>query len=75
MLESFLSETRFQSQTITDGQSTCAYADIPEQFASFAQHFAKLGIKRSDCLILECENSVSSALVLLYLLKTGYSFF
>ena len=32
------------------------------------------GIGKEDCLALECENSLPSALVLLYLLEGGYSF-
>lgn len=32
------------------------------------------GIVKEDCLALECENSLPSALMLLYLLEGGYSF-
>ena len=59
---------------LTDGQITCSYREIPEVFERLQRHFAKQGIGIEDCLALECDNSVPSALVLLYLLEKGYSF-
>jgi acyl-coenzyme A synthetase/AMP-(fatty) acid ligase len=59
---------------LTDGQLTCAYREMPEIFERIERHLGERGIGREDCLALECENSLPSALVLLYLLEGGYSF-
>lgn len=70
----FLHNLSASLQKITDGKTTCAYAEIPAHFDRFTRSFADAGIMLGDCIALEVENSVSSALVLLYLLKVGYSF-
>jgi hypothetical protein len=59
---------------LTDGYLSCSYQEIPEVFERLQEHFAEQEIGFKDCLALECVNSVPSALVLLYLLKKGYSF-
>ena len=63
-----------QTNVLTDGQLSCSYQEIPEIFARLQRYLAEQGIGVEDCLLLECDNSVPSALVLLYLLEKGYSF-
>lgn len=64
----------FQTSILTDGQFICFYKDIENFFIIIKDFLARKGVKVSDCLALECENSVPTALVLLYLLEEGYSF-
>lgn len=63
-----------QTNVLTDGQLTCAYQEMPEIFARIQNVFAERDINIEEGLAFECDNSVPSALVLLFLLETGYSF-
>jgi len=63
-----------QMNIITDGQLTCCYRDIPPLFEEIKKYFLARDISTDDCLALECDNSVPSALVLLYLFEEGYNF-
>lgn len=74
MLNRFLNPLSTSSQIITDGTFTCTFAEISQHFAKFEKSFAEAGISVGDRIAFECENSVPSALVLLYLLEAGYSF-
>lgn len=60
--------------SLTDEQLSCCYQDIPNLFAKIADSFIKKGITKQDCVVLECENSLPAALVLLFLLEHDYSF-
>ena len=59
---------------LTDGYVTCRYQDIPSVFAQLRDFFAEKGIRRQDGVVLDCENSLPSALVLLFLLEHDYHF-
>lgn len=59
---------------LTDGRQKYSYQEIPVVFARIERVFAKAGISIDNCLAMECDNSVHSALVMLYLLEGGYSF-
>jgi acyl-CoA synthetase (AMP-forming)/AMP-acid ligase II len=59
---------------LTDGRLSCAYRDIPDFFTCLDQFFADLGISHKVGLVLECLNTVTDAIVLLYLLDRGYRF-
>ncbi len=59
---------------LTDGHLTCRYQDIPGIFTQLLDFFAEKGIGRQDGVVLDCENSLPSALVLLFLLEHGYHF-
>ncbi|MEM9540468.1 MAG: class I adenylate-forming enzyme family protein [Cyanobacteria bacterium P01_E01_bin.42] len=61
-------------RVLADGQLTRSYSEIPETFEQLDRLFAEHKIDRRDRLALECVNSVTSALVLLYLLEREYSF-
>jgi acyl-CoA synthetase (AMP-forming)/AMP-acid ligase II len=74
LLMKFIDHLSSQMNVLTDGHLTCTYMDIPEIFAKIQNFLAAKEINIEDCLALECDNSVPSALVLLYLLEEGYSF-
>jgi len=63
-----------QNNSLTDGKLICSYQEFPEVFNSLEKNLKKRGLTREDNLCLEVENSVTSAMLLLYLLQTGYSF-
>ena len=73
-LDQITSFPSWQANVLTDGQLTCSYPEIPEVFERLQRLWAELGMGIEDCLALEGDNSVLSALVLLYLLEKGYSF-
>ncbi len=59
---------------ITDGTLTCQYQDIPVLFAKLREIFFENDISQHHGLTLDCENSLPSAIVLLFLLEHGYHF-
>jgi acyl-CoA synthetase (AMP-forming)/AMP-acid ligase II len=59
---------------LTDGHLTCQYRDIPRLFAQLQDFFLQKGISAQQGVVLECENSLPSALVLLFLFEYGYCF-
>ena len=59
---------------LTDGKLICYYQDFPEVFNSLQKTLKERGLTREDNFCLEVENSLKSAILLLYLLETGYSF-
>ena len=64
----------WQHNTLSDGTMTCAYQEIPALFDVIADFLAEHQIQPQDCIALEGVNSVPAALILLYLLRQGYSF-
>ncbi|MBF0119805.1 MAG: acyl--CoA ligase [Desulfobacterales bacterium] len=60
---------------LTDGQTTFLYKDFPDAFKKIEQWFLKKSILENECLAVECENSIPSALFLLFLLENEYNFF
>jgi acyl-coenzyme A synthetase/AMP-(fatty) acid ligase len=74
ILSQAISCTSSRTNVLTDGQLACSYQEIPDVFGSIQQHLVERGVSTADYLALECDNSVPSALVLLYLLEKGYSF-
>lgn len=62
------------SNVLTDGIATCKYEDIPALFAQLNAFFVERDIHQQDGLVLDCENSLPSALVLLFLLEHDYHF-
>lgn len=65
---------RWQKTVITDGKLAYPYEKVLSIFENIQKVFTERSIDREDCLALECDNSVPSALILLYLLEKGYSF-
>ncbi|MEB3274576.1 MAG: class I adenylate-forming enzyme family protein [Prochlorothrix sp.] len=62
------------SSTLTDGTLTCAYAELGSIFEALHAYLTQQGVRRQDPIIVECDNSVASAVVILGLLHHGYSF-
>lgn len=63
-----------EKSVITDGQFTCPYSKILGIFEYLRSLFEERRIGIADCIALECDNSVASVLVLLFLLESGYRF-
>jgi acyl-coenzyme A synthetase/AMP-(fatty) acid ligase len=63
----------FKNSILTDGQLTCTYQDIPEIFENIQQIFNKNAIKVTEPLVLECDNSLPNALLILFFLEKEYS--
>jgi acyl-CoA synthetase (AMP-forming)/AMP-acid ligase II len=61
--------------TLTDGQLTCSWLDILDILEKLSIFFVQRQIEITDCLALEIDNSLPTALILLYLLEKEYSFF
>lgn len=74
ILSQVINSTNCQNNLITDGKLICSYLEILGIFEKLEKVFAERKINQKDCLVLETENSVPSALVLLFLLEKGYSF-
>jgi non-ribosomal peptide synthetase component E (peptide arylation enzyme) len=72
-ISQFSNVTSSQSNVLTDGEHQCAYRDMSSVFDKIQNVMTKNDISTKDCLAFECENSVSSALFLLYLLEKGGS--
>jgi acyl-CoA synthetase (AMP-forming)/AMP-acid ligase II len=72
-ISQFSNATR-QLNVLTDGEHQCAYQSMPSIFDKIKNHLATMDISIKDCLAFECDNSVPSALFLLYMLEEGYSF-
>ena len=74
ILGQVVNSINYRDNLLTDGMLTCSYQKIPDIFDGIQRYLRERGIVREDCLALECENSLPSALMLLYLLEGGYSF-
>ncbi len=59
---------------LTDGLLTCHYAEIPTLLSILDDYLREQGVQESDCVAVECLNSVPSALVLMLLLKKQQGF-
>ncbi len=68
------STTDIGENILTDGRHTCRYRDLPDIFAGVRDGFSARGVGLDACLALPCENSLPSALLLLYALEAGYDF-
>jgi acyl-CoA synthetase (AMP-forming)/AMP-acid ligase II len=63
-----------RTNTLSDGQLTYSWQEILDILEDLSIFFSQQKISTTDCLALECENSVPTALTLLYLLQKGHSF-
>lgn len=59
---------------LTDGLFSCLYTQLPTLLNSLENYLDKQGIKPDDCVAVECNNSVPSALLLILLLKRQQGF-
>jgi acyl-coenzyme A synthetase/AMP-(fatty) acid ligase len=60
--------------SLTDGVLTCTYAGLPAIFEQIQRYIEEQSISQEGCIAFECDNSLPSALFLLFLLEKGYSF-
>lgn len=60
--------------SLSDGLLTCPYAELPKLLAILENYLIAQGITVEDCLAIECNNSVPSALLLILLLKRQQGF-
>jgi acyl-coenzyme A synthetase/AMP-(fatty) acid ligase len=74
MLERTTSSTALQTNVLSDEHFTCSYKEILEISQNLQRYLAEREISTTDCIALECANTVPGALILLYLLQNGYSF-
>ena len=59
---------------IEDGTHHFCYQDLPQLWQYLDTKFSDLSFNQQTCFSFECDNSVSSALTLLYLLYHGHGF-
>jgi acyl-CoA synthetase (AMP-forming)/AMP-acid ligase II len=59
---------------LTDGCLSISYSALPACFSRFEQVFTLNALTTTHCIALEVENTLPSALTLLYLLEHGYNF-
>ncbi len=63
-----------ETNVLTDGKGSCTYAALPEVFANLRARFEEGVVQQDACLAFECENTLPSALLLLFLLEEGHDF-
>ena len=68
----FISE-ELSNQILTDGQLTCSYHDFKGICQAIQQFLAAREVTPEFAVVLECENSLAVAVVLLSLLEGNYS--
>ena len=61
------------NQILTDGVLTCSYRELEVLFPALQRFLATRGVTTEVAVVLECENSLAVAVVLLSLLEGGYS--
>jgi len=59
---------------ITDASFTVAYHELPGLLDETSAALVGYGVRPGDCLAVECANSVAGALLLLTLMRDGFSF-
>jgi acyl-CoA synthetase (AMP-forming)/AMP-acid ligase II len=67
-------DAKTRDNFITDGSFTVAYRELCARLDETADALAGHGVQPGDCLAIECANSVAGALLLLTLMRDGYSF-
>ena len=63
-----------RSSVLTDGECSCTYAELPALFAALDDQLRRKGVEPHDALGFECDNSLASAVLLLFLLDRGRHF-
>jgi acyl-coenzyme A synthetase/AMP-(fatty) acid ligase len=74
-INQIISENSHNNSELSDGRNYCSYAEIHKIFKSIDTQLSFKKITKKDYLILITENTLKSAIVLLYLLAKNYSFF
>jgi acyl-coenzyme A synthetase/AMP-(fatty) acid ligase len=63
-----------QEHFITDGKLTCQYAEVPHFLEKIDAFLSAHEVYPQHCIAVECNNSVPSALLLIYLLSKRIGF-
>jgi acyl-coenzyme A synthetase/AMP-(fatty) acid ligase len=67
-------ESEDDMNLLTDGVLTCTYQGMSKVFESIQRYMEERGISQTNSIAFECDNSLTSALFLLFLLEREYSF-
>ncbi|MFN6132874.1 MAG: hypothetical protein ACK46L_08235, partial [Synechococcaceae cyanobacterium] len=67
-------ESEDDMNLLTDGVLTCTYQGMPTVFESIQRYMEERGISQTNSIAFECDNSLTSAIFLLFLLEQEYSF-
>lgn len=57
-----------------DGERVLPYHDLPRIFLAMERWFSQEGVLAADGIVVEVENSICSALIILFLLERGHGF-
>ena len=74
ILSDCAANAKISANFITDGTFTVTYHDLCAHLDETATALAEHGVRPGDCLAVECANSVAGGLLLLTLMRDGYSF-
>jgi len=74
LIHQIASDPALSDHYLTDGMITCQYPDILHLLERLNQHLSGLGVSTSECIALECNNSVPGALALLLMLQRRQGF-
>ena len=74
LLGAHASDSRIRDNVVTDGQFTITYRELGGLLDETSAALAAAGIVPGDCLSVVCANSVASGVLLLTLMRDGYSF-
>lgn len=75
LLEEVVQSETAHTNSITDGQLTVTYAELPSILAAIGDYLAEQGIKSTDHIALTCPNTLPNALTIFALMEQGISFF
>lgn len=67
-------EITHSDNCFSDGLLSCAYSELPKFLDILEDYLIQQKVSIQDCLAVECNNSVPSALLLILLLKRGQGF-
>ncbi len=67
-------DAKTRDNFITDGTFSATYRELGGLLTAAAATLAERGVRPGDCLAVECANSLAGAVLLLALMRDGYSF-
>lgn len=74
LLGAHASDPKTSGNIVTDGTFTVTYREIGGLLDETSTALSASGLRPSDCLSVECANSVAAGVLLLTLMRDGYSF-
>lgn len=73
MIRDTAARTQNRSAVLADSYHNCPYPELPRYLDGIRAFLRKAGVRPQECVTVELNNSVRSALILLALLDGGYS--